>query len=600
DADRPEESPLLSENTPQQLDEQAALTPEIADLETKVAQLDAAQEHTVAGETPVPTGPLPSRHVRIELLGDKAVLHLAEVQVFIGEENVASKGTTKQSSTSSGAEAQRAADGNTDGNFAAGSVSHTETERNPWWEIELPESAAVGRVVVWNRTDNGLHARLSDWRIVLLDEDRQPLFVERFPQAPEVSQTINVPRDGDHLAEGVRAQVAAYRKEVARESNPEVVRLREAKAQFATLKPAITTPVMEARSPDEQRTTHIQLRGNYRVLGEEVQSGFPAAFHALPDVEQPTRLDLAHWLVSEDNPLSARVIVNRYWEQLFGAGIVKTSEDFGTQGEPPSHPELLDHLALELVRHDWDTKWLLRELVTSATYRQSSRTSPAREAADPENRLLARGPRFRLPAEMIRDQALAVGAMLSDKMYGEPVQPERPKLGLRAAFGGSTDWDTSAGEDRHRRGVYTKWRRTAPYPSMVTFDAPSREFCTIRRTRTNTPLQALVTLNDPVYVEAAQALARRVLDRDPIDSNDRIVFLFRSVLIRPPNSEECELLQHTLSDALAQSQADPAAAAQIATNPIGPAPDGTDVTELAAWTVLANVILNLDETLARP
>jgi hypothetical protein len=323
-------------------------------------------------------------------------------------------------------------------------------------------------------------------------------------------------------------------------------------------------------------------------------------FHELADVSEPNRLDLARWLVSADNPLSARVLVNRYWEHLFGVGIVETSEDFGTQGETPSHPQLLDYLAIELMRHNWDTKWLLREIVTSATYRQSSRTSPELAARDPENRLLARGPRFRLPAEMIRDQALAAGGLLSDKMYGEPVQPERPKLGLRAAFGETTDWETSPGEDQYRRGLYTKWRRTAPYPSMVTFDAPSREFCTIRRSRTNTPLQALVTLNDPVYVEAAQGLARRVVAHDMSDISDRAAFLFRAVLVRPPTSDECELLQQMFADALRQFRADPASAELMATDPLGTAPEDADLPELAAWTVLANIVLNLDETLARP
>ena len=202
--------------------------------------------------------------------------------------------------------------------------------------------------------------------------------------------------------------------------------------------------------------------------------------------------------------------MNRFWESIFGIGIVRTSEEFGAQGEPPSHPELLDWLAVEFMQSGWDTKAFLKLLVTSAAYRQSSKVTPELYARDPDNRLLARGPRFRLSAETIRDQAMHVSGLLSRKMFGPPVKPLQPRLGLSAAFGSGTDWETSSGEDRYRRGVYTTWRRSNPYPSMATFDAPNREVCTVRRDRSNTPLQALVTLNDPVYMEASQALARRM------------------------------------------------------------------------------------------
>ncbi len=607
DADRPDESPFLPEYSDEQLAERSRLQEEISALEATVAELAAAKQPDAGpegSESPsadsLPAGPLAARFVRVESLGTKIVLHLAEVQAFVGDENVALKGQARQSSTGSGGDAARAIDGDTNGDYAAGSVSHTATEDNPWWEVELAEPTAIDRVVIWNRTDNGLHARLSDWRAVLLDADRKALSVARFHDAPKVDRTIAFPRHGDERTDEHRDALLAYLKETGAGLSPEERQLRDLKDQLAKIVPAIKTPIMKEQPEDKRRTTNIQLRGNYRVLGEEVVPGFPASFHPLPGVERPTRLDLARWLVAEDNPLSPRVVVNRYWEQLFGVGIVKTSEDFGTQGEPPSHPQLLDHLAVELARNGWDTKWLLREIVTSATYRQSSRTSPELKERDPENRLLSRGPRFRLPAEMIRDQMLAVGGLLSDKMFGPPVQPRRPKLGLRAAFGGTTDWDTSAGEDQYRRGLYTKWRRTAPYPSLVTFDAPSREFCTIRRIRTNTPLQALVTLNDPVSIEAAQGLARRVLSGEGTDMHDRLERLFRCVLVRPPTTTESELLKATLADAASQFRTDLPRAKQMATDPIGPAPEGTDIAELAAWTVLANVVLNLDETLARP
>ena len=302
--------------------------------------------------------------------------------------------------------------------------------------------------------------------------------------------------------------------------------------------------------------------------------------------------------MSRENPLTARVVVNRYWEQLFGTGLVKTSEEFGNQGELPSHPQLLDWLAVEFSK-SWDLKALLKTIVMSATYRQSSRATPQLIQADPYNRLLTRGPRVRLTAEMIRDQALAVAGLLSRKMHGPPVRPPRPNLGLKAAFGSSTDWSTSMGEDRYRRGLYTQWRRSLPYPSMTTFDAPNRNVCTIRRAPTNTPLQALVTLNDPVYVEAAQALARRIAREGGDSTESRVRYGFQLALTRPPSDREQTRLVKLYEQAREQYATQPAEAKLLATDPLGPLADGADAVDLAAWTLVGNVLLNLDETLAR-
>jgi hypothetical protein len=307
---------------------------------------------------------------------------------------------------------------------------------------------------------------------------------------------------------------------------------------------------------------------------------------------------LAKWIVSKDNPLTARVMVNRYWEQLFGTGLVATAEEFGSQGDLPSHPELLDWLAIEFVENGWNMKQLLRSLLTSATYRQSSKVSSDLVQLDPDNRLLARGPRFRLPAETIRDQAIAVAGLLSTKMHGPPVKPPQPAMGLSAAFGSSTDWATSAGDDRYRRGLYTTWRRSNPYPSMSAFDAPNREVCTLRRVRTNTPLQALVTLNDPVYIEAAQALGRNMFKAS--DSNaGRIEFGLKAALCRPIQADEIEVLQKLHEKAFGIFKEQPDAAKKMATDPLGALPEGMDAVEMAAWTVVANAILNLDEFLMR-
>ena len=291
--------------------------------------------------------------------------------------------------------------------------------------------------------------------------------------------------------------------------------------------------------------------------------------------------------------------MNRYWEQLFGLGLVSTSEEFGTQGSLPSHPALLDWLAVDLMENGWDVKALLKTIVMSATYRQSSQVIGDAAARDPSNQLLSRGPRFRLSAEMIRDQALAVSGLLSSKMYGPSVQPPRPNLGLKAAFGGSTDWTTSPGEDRHRRGLYTSWRRSIPYPSMAAFDAPSRNVCTISRARTNTPLQALVTLNDPVYVEAAQHLARRIQKQSTHGLAAQIEYAFRSVLSRPPAPPEATRLTALYEQLQKRYQADPALATEMATSFAGAAPAKTNTVDLAVWTVVSNVLMNLDEALTK-
>jgi mono/diheme cytochrome c family protein len=371
--------------------------------------------------------------------------------------------------------------------------------------------------------------------------------------------------------------------------------VKQRQAEFEAV--STTTLVM---NEGPARTTHVALRGDYKSLGDAVQPGVPAAFHAFPADAKRDRLGLARWLVDPANPLAARVAVNRLWQEVFGIGIVETAEDFGNQGEPPIHPELLDWLATEYLRLGWDTKAILKLMVTSAAYQQASHTSTELAARDPFNRLLARGPRVRLSAEAVRDQALAASGLLSRKMHGPPVHPPQPINGLAAAFGSSTDWETSAGEDRYRRALYTRWRRNLPYASMVTFDAPERSVCSIRRTRSNTPLQALVTMNDPVFVEAAQALARCTVRDGGANVAARAQFAFRRVLLRDPEKAELDRLVALFEQAKTNLAADATAALALATKPLGDVPPGMDAVELSAWTVVGNVLLNLDETLAKP
>jgi hypothetical protein len=363
-------------------------------------------------------------------------------------------------------------------------------------------------------------------------------------------------------------------------------------AALRKLQPETTVPIMRERTTP--RETRIANRGNYLDKGDVVGPGVPAVFHAIDGSNVVNRLALARWLVDRDNPLTARVTVNRYWEALFDRGIVATSEDFGTQGELPTHPQLLDWLAVRFMDSGWEVRALIRMIVTSAVYRQSSAVGQTALANDSDNRWLARGPRKRLSAEMVRDQALAASGLLAGEMYGPPVRPPQPNLGLKAAFGGATDWKTSKGDDRYRRAVYTQWRRSNPYPSMAAFDAPNRDVCTLRRNATNTPLQALVTLNDPVYVEAAQHLARRAL-HSSATSEDQIKFAFRNCLQRWPNEKELQSLTKLYEETRGHYAVRPEAALEFATMPLGDLPAELNIVDAASMTVICNVLLNLDE-----
>ena len=357
-----------------------------------------------------------------------------------------------------------------------------------------------------------------------------------------------------------------------------------------------TALVMRERVAYERPSAFVRRRGSFMDKGEQVYADVPAALHPLRDDQMPNRLGLARWLADEENPLTARVAVNRAWEQFFGRGIVETSEDFGTQGAPPSHPELLDWLATEFLHQEWRTKAIHRLIVTSATYRQSSDVSPALEERDPYNRLLARGPRFRLEAEMVRDSVLAASGLLSPRIGGPSVFPPQPD-GIWDIPYSSEKWKPSEGEDRYRRGLYVFIRRSAAYPSFMTFDATSREHTTVRRVRTNTPLQALTALNDEAYFEAAQALAARVLrDRANASPSDRATYAFRLVATRTPKPEELARIAASYGRQLERFRKDPDAAARTIN---GYAIEGVDAAEQAAWTLVANALLNLDEAVTK-
>ena len=644
------------------------------------------------------TVPPRARFVRIELPGEKRILSLAEVQVFSSGENVAVKGKASQSSVDYDGPAERAIDGNTNGDYEqAKSTTHTREEANPWWEVDLGTEQTLDSVAVWNRTDGDVGVRLANFRLVAFDATRQTVWTTQVATAPKKSvklsaqeRTVVLRRatatfnqkdfEASHLTSGEadskrgwavggaqgKAHAAVFEFSEPLPAGEMTVKLAQNFGQQQTLgrfrlaltdaalppiavpenlQPSLTIsadqrspaqrqellqwfqqfaaataeirrqvepmqkeleaikplqlPIMRDFVADKRRVTHLLNKGNYLDPGDEVAAAVPESFNPWPAGAPTNRLGLAKWLMSQENPLTARVMANRFWAQLFGVGLVETEEDFGTQGSLPTHPELLDWLAVELRDGGWDVKKFLKTIVMSATYQQSSRVTPELLAKDPRNRLLSRSPRRRLEAEVIRDQALALSGLLSHKLGGPSVYPPQPDGLWRVAFDGMRAYPTSTGEDRYRRGLYTVWRRTIPYPSMATFDAPSRESCTFRRLPTNTPLQAYVTLNDPVYVEAAQALARRLISEGGATAEDRIRFGLNLVLARPATPSQIAELKKLFESEMAHYRDNEKDAAKLATEPLGPLPNGLNATEAAAWTVVANVLLNLDGVLTK-
>ncbi|MEX1040891.1 MAG: PSD1 and planctomycete cytochrome C domain-containing protein [Pirellulaceae bacterium] len=359
-----------------------------------------------------------------------------------------------------------------------------------------------------------------------------------------------------------------------------------------------TPTTLVFRETKELKDSHILIRGEYDQKGEKVERAVPGFLPPLPEDAPVNRLGLALWMVSPEHPLTARVAVNRLWYQLFGVGLVKTLEDFGSQGEMPSHPELLDNLAIEFREQGWDTKKMLKRLVMSATYRQSSKLTPELVSRDPENRLLARGPRYRLDAEMLRDQALSLSGLLSTKLGGPSVKPPQPDgLWFAVGYSGSDTvrFKADEGKDKvHRRTLYTFIKRTAPPPQMVTFDAPSRESCIVRRDRTNTPLQALLLLNDPQYVEAAKAMARRVIDEGGSTDDSRLEYLMRLALPGQYNEAMVTELASLLEDNVEHYTNQPEAIKPLLTIGAEVPPEEAMTAQWAAWTIVCNTILNLD------
>jgi hypothetical protein len=424
---------------------------------------------------------------------------------------------------------------------------------------------------------------------------------------PELAAIVSIPRE--KRSDNEQAQLDAYYRTI----DSELARLSDALKQHAAQQPKLPddakAQAVSEKSPG--RETHVLVRGDFLNPGDAVM---PGTFSVLPPFasrgDLPDRLHMAYWLFATENPLTARVTANRVWQRLFSRGIVVTGDDFGTQGQPPTHPALLDWLAIRLRDDGWSRKRLIGRILSSAAYRQSSAARLELVDVDPENALLARSPRRRVDAELIRDVALAASGLLDPRVGGPSVRPPQPGEYSDLTYAGSARWEVSKGGDRYRRGVYTFFQRTSPYPMLMTFDSPDSTECTAQRARSNTPLQALTLWNDPVFFEAAQSLARRVVREVPREQGDadgaddtalvdrRVTHAIQICLSRQPDSDELETLRALYLDQLALLQSDDQAARSIAGE--APLPPNTTAAEIAAWVAVSRTLMNLDEFISRP
>jgi hypothetical protein len=501
--------------------------------------------------------------------------------------------------------AEQAIDGDTNrsGWAVGGGVGVTH---NVGFETIAPIAGEGGTTLTFTLAQNfGDQLTLGRFRLYATT---QPTPVRVLP--PEVQRLAAKP--AGNRSPGEQAKLADFYRPFAPSKLALAKQVADMRKQLDAVR-GTALPIMRDLPADKWRVTKLLNKGNFLDPGEEVSPAVPESFNRWPDNAPTNRLGLAAWLTSPENPLTARVAVNRFWGQLMGQPLVETEEDFGTQGTLPTNRELLDWLAVTFQsrttdyasRTDntvpslgWDFKALLKLIVMSATYQQSSAVTPEMLERDPLNKLYSRAPRKRLDAEMVRDQALALSGLMSRRIGGPSVYPMQPDGLWRAAFNGERSWSTNEGEDRYRRGIYTFWRRTVPYPSMATFDAPSRETCTLRRQPTNTPLQAFVTMNDPTFVECAQALGRRLAQAEGSVA-DRVRFGLKLVRSRPPTEQEVTALVRVFEQELAGYQDRPDDARALATQPLGPLPSGLTAPETAAWTTLGNILLNLDGVLTK-
>jgi len=547
---------------------------------------------------PSRSGPVRARFVRVTNNTPKGVLHLAEVEIYHAGKNLALSSKASQSSQFGDASADRAIDGNTDGSFGKKSVSHTNNETKPWLEIDLGAEKEIDQIRIYNRRDR-VESRLKDFWVVTYDEKRQPVWVKRGESAPMPLWEVGLPASFEEFTQEQNRSLQTF----IQQNDPKKIeafkkQIKKLEKQLSNYK-GDQVPKVMVMDDAKKRKTHILNRGEYLNKGEEVSFATPAFLPPMQEGLPKNRLGLAKWLVSRDNPLTSRVQVNRMWQRFFGVGLVKTSEDLGVQSEYPIHMDLLDWLAVQFQDLGWSQKKMHRLIVTSSAYRQSSRMNEWHRENDPDNRLVSRASRFRMPSMVLRDWALAGSGLLAKRVGGTPVfpyQPEKVWEALAVNKNRNFDYPKSEGDDLYRRSLYTFWRRTIGPVNM--FDSSNRQACSVKPGRTSTPLHALTTLNDPTWVEASRVLAQKVMgEKEALD--ERLQYAFRLITAGRPSSLNLEILGDIYEEQLEVFMENPNEAKQLLSVGESKRDEQFSLAEHAALTTTCLGILNLDQALSR-
>ena len=575
----------------------------IKEFEDRIAKLSKESQEKVrfdpnASPLPRRNGPVQARFIRVTNDTPKGVLHLAEVEIYSGGVNLALDAQASQSSQFGDASANRAIDGNTNGEFGQKSVTHTKDETMPWLEIDLGSEKRIDQIKVYNRRDR-LEHRLQNFWVVAYNAKREPLWATRGEKAPMPIWEADLPQSFEEFSKEQNRTLQTF----IQQNDPKKVKaaqkqIKKLEKQLANYK-GDQVPKVMVMNDAKKRPTHILNRGEYLNKGEEVSFATPAFLPPMSKDLPRNRLGFAQWLVSREHPLTSRVQVNRMWQRFFGVGLVKTSEDLGVQSEYPLHMDLLDWLAVKFQDLGWSQKKMHRLIVTSSTYRQSSRMNQWQRENDPDNRLVSRSSRFRMPSMVLRDWALASSGLLNRQLGGSPVfpyQPDKVWEALEVDKKRSFDYPQSLGDDLYRRSLYTFWRRTVGPVNM--FDSSDRQACRVKPGQTSTPLHALTTLNDPTWVEAARFLAEQVMqEKDELP--ERIEYAFRLVNAENPSPSKLDILKAAYEEQVNIYHKSPGDAEKLLAvgdkkrNPKLPLP------EHAALTNLCLAILNLDQSLTR-
>ena len=575
----------------------------IKEFEDRIAKLRQESHEKVrfdpnASPLPRRNGPMQARFIRVTNDTPKGVLHLAEVEIYSGGVNLALDAQASQSSQFGDASANRAIDGNTNGEFGQKSVTHTKDETMPWLEIDLGSEKRMDQIKVYNRRDR-LEHRLQNFWVVAYNAKREPLWATRGEKAPMPIWEADLPQSFEEFSKEQNRTLQTF----IQQNDPKKVKaaqkqIKKLEKQLANYK-GDQVPKVMVMNDAKKRPTHILNRGEYLNKGEEVSFATPAFLPPISKDLPRNRLGFAQWLVSREHPLTSRVQVNRMWQRFFGVGLVKTSEDLGVQSEYPLHMDLLDWLAVKFQDLGWSQKKMHRLIVTSSTYRQSSRMNQWQRENDPDNRLVSRSSRFRMPSMILRDWALASSGLLNRQLGGSPVfpyQPDKVWEALEVDKKRSFDYPQSLGDDLYRRSLYTFWRRTVGPVNM--FDSSDRQACRVKPGQTSTPLHALTTLNDPTWVEAARFLAELVMqEKDELPK--RIEYAFRLVNSENPSPSKLDILKAAYEEQVNIYHKSPDDAEKLLAvgdkkrNPNLPLP------EHAALTNLCLAILNLDQSLTR-